>query len=152
MRATPTNEGPVKVMLVESREQDALWFRQAATGMPALEVVWHARDGEEAIHYLSGAGVFAERQTYPLPDVVVMDLDLPKLHGLGVLEWLWGRHQRPPVAIFSAIDNSEVRNSADRLGAHLFEQKSFEPVRFLRFLHWVEQMGLMERRSRSNGG
>ena len=151
MGVKQTNDEPVKVLLVESQEQDALWFCQAARRMPKLEIIWHARDGEEAIHYLSGLGIFSDRQKHPFPDVLVMDLVLPKLDGFGVLDWLWGRHQRPPVAIFTGLDNPEVRSRVDRLGAHLFEQKTFEPVRLLRFLHWVEQTGLMERRSRGGG-
>ena len=151
MGAVQTSDRPVRVLLVESREEDALWFSQGARRMRSLEVLWHARDGEEAIRYLSGSGVYADRNKYPFPDVVVMDLALPKLDGLGVLEWLWGRRQRPPVAIFTGDDSPDMRNKVDRLGPYLFEQKNFEPSRFLRFLHWVEQMGLMEQRSRANG-
>jgi CheY-like chemotaxis protein len=44
--------------------------------------------GQEAVEYLSGGGRFADRQTYPLPCLVLLDLELPDKHGLEVLEWM----------------------------------------------------------------
>src|SRR5688500_15547939 len=123
MGANDMDERPVKVLLVEGREQDALWFCQAAKGMHGLEIVWHARDGEEALHYLSRTGVFSDPQKHPAPEVVVMDLDLPKVDGFAVLEYLWGRSGRVPIAIFSSWDDPDVRGRVDRLGGHLFEHK-----------------------------
>ena len=50
-----------------------------------LQVV---RDGEEARHYLSGEARYANREEYPLPGLVLLDLSLPKVPGLDVLKWI----------------------------------------------------------------
>ena len=46
------------------------------------------RDGEEALHYLSGEERYANREVFPLPGLVVLDLSLPKVRGLDVLKWM----------------------------------------------------------------
>ena len=59
-----------------------------------------ATDGEEAIEYLLGKGKFADRANYPFPDVVVLDLKMPRIDGLQVLRWL---RQHPQFADLPTI-------------------------------------------------
>jgi CheY-like chemotaxis protein len=76
------------ILQVEDEETDVLLlrlvFEKAAVACP-LQVV---RDGQTAIDYLSGAGVYADRKTFPLPCLVLLDLNLPIREGLEVLAWI----------------------------------------------------------------
>jgi len=81
---------PFTVLLVEDDLNDIFLvkraFRTARIPNP-LQVV---TDGEEAIRYLRGDGKYADRQLYPLPQLVVMDINMPRRSGFEVLEWVKG--------------------------------------------------------------
>ncbi len=113
------------VLYVEDEESDRLLMRIAfqKTGLePALRMV---NDGQAAIDYLSGAGIYAERAEYPLPAVVLLDLNLPEVHGFEVLKWIRGRpaHSMLPVVVFTSSPREEDRHRAKVLGANEFVQK-----------------------------
>jgi CheY-like chemotaxis protein len=79
---------PRSVLLVEDNEDDVFLmkrlFRKAAIDIP-LHIV---TDGRMAVDYLSGADAFHDRNTYPLPDLIFLDLKLPFLQGFEVLTWI----------------------------------------------------------------
>ena len=85
-------------------------------------------DGEEAIHYLQGEGRYADRQAFPLPRLIVMDINMPRKTGFR-LEWLKsdGVLRRIPVVIVSASDRPSDVNRAYELGANAYMVK---PVDF----------------------
>ncbi len=109
----------------------------------ALRMVSH---GQAAIDYLSGAGAYGERGEYPLPAVVLLDLNLPEVHGFEVLEWIRGQpaHSGLPVVVFTSSPREEDRVKARELGANEFLQKPGMPGGFqevARRLHaeWVDE-------------
>ena len=98
------------------------------------------RDGEEAIDHLAGNGKYASRNEYPLPDLALLDLKMPKVDGFQVLEWI---RQQPgirgiPVAVLTSSDQLRDVNRAYGLGANSFLvkptdfQNSVELARLLR--------------------
>jgi CheY-like chemotaxis protein len=85
-------------------------------------------DGEEAIEYLLGKGKFAERQVFPFPHVVVVDLKMPRMDGLDVLRWI-RRHPKfagLPVIILSGSGLEKDVDAAYRLGANSYFTKPYE--------------------------
>src|SRR5436190_22660108 len=76
------------ILLVDANPDDVAMIRaaleRAFIGYP-LDVVC---DGQEAIEYLTGAGVYADRTTHPLPRVMLLDLRMPRLDGFAVLRWV----------------------------------------------------------------
>jgi len=114
------------ILQVEDDDNDVFLlkrvFDQAGISSP-LHVV---RDGQLAIDYLSGAGGFADRQTHPLPCLVLLDLKLPKKNGLEVLEWV--RHQPRlkslVVVLFSSSALPQEVERAYELGVNSYIQKS----------------------------
>lgn len=96
-----------------------------------------ARDGTEVVAYLHGWGEYADREANPVPNILLLDLDMPKMGGYEVLEWLQ-RHPFPGLHIFVFSDNDNVA-SVDRayaLGAEMF---------LLKPQHFEELIGLLER-------
>jgi CheY-like chemotaxis protein len=79
------------VMLVDDSEEDRLLMRRALRSNEKLQVVSEVSDGEEAIAYLSGVGSFSDRQKFPWPDILLLDLKMPRKDGFDVLQWLRSR-------------------------------------------------------------
>ena len=98
-------------------------------------------DGEEAINYLSGKGPFGDRKANPLPSLILLDLKLPKIGGLEVLEWMRGRPQLKniPVAILTSSINPRDREQADQLGVKAYLCK---PVHSEGLLEMMKSIGM----------
>src|SRR6266478_2355554 len=76
------------ILLAEDREDDILLIRKAFAAAHVPNPLHVVRDGEEAIAYLSGEGSYAIRSEFPLPDLFLLDLKMPRLDGFEVLERL----------------------------------------------------------------
>ncbi len=120
------------VLYVEDEESDRLLMRLAfqKVGLgPALRMV---NDGQAAIDYLSGTGAHGEGGECPLPAVVLLDLNLPEVHGFEVLKWIREQpaHRGLPVVVFTSSPREEDRVKARELGANEFVQKPMMPSGF----------------------
>jgi len=80
--------GELKVLVVEDSPNDVLLLQRAfSKGGP--EVPLHfVRDGREALDYLNGVDRFADRNLYPLPTLLVLDLKLPGIDGFDIIKWV----------------------------------------------------------------
>ena len=76
------------ILLVEDDENDAMLVQMAFKKNNILNPVQWAKDGLEAISYLNGEGSFADRRLYPFPEVLILDLKMPRMTGLELLAWL----------------------------------------------------------------
>jgi CheY-like chemotaxis protein len=81
------------VLLVEDNPDDALLMKRALEKAGIAGNVQIATDGKQAIEYLTGAGSFSDRRAFPLPQLILLDLQLPQMHGLKVLEWIRSQPQ-----------------------------------------------------------
>jgi two-component system, response regulator len=127
------------ILLVEDNPKDeALTLRALAKGNIANRVVV-AHDGAEALDYLFGHA--ADGAANPLPQVILLDLKLPKVDGLEVLRCLRGdaRTQILPVVVLTTSTEDKDRTEGYRLGANSYVRK---PVDFLRFVEAIGQLGL----------
>jgi CheY-like chemotaxis protein len=110
------------ILVAEDDPTDAYFF-QRAFKRAGLPVVLHfVRDGQEVIDYLQGAGQFADRTAHPLPQLVLLDLKMPRLDGFDVLKWV---RQQPgfsalQVVIFSGSGEPKDINRAYGLGANWY--------------------------------
>ncbi|HVE40162.1 MAG TPA: response regulator [Planctomycetota bacterium] len=116
----PSPKGPAfRFLHVEDNPDDAFFarhaFRKAAPEIQLLAV----SDGKEAQDYLLGAAPFHDRSTHPLPDLLLMDLKLPKMTGLEVLGWMKARPELKDIPVFILSSSSEKSDveSAGLLGA-----------------------------------
>ena len=110
------------ILLVEDNEDDVFIIRRALTKAKVSHAVQVARDGLEAVAYLNGEGKYADRQEYPLPVLVLLDLQMPKMDGFEVLSWIQGQpllKSLRVVVLTNALDSRES-SAAHQLGAHSF--------------------------------
>jgi two-component system response regulator len=129
------------IMLVEDNPDDVeLTLRAFRKNNIANEVII-ARDGVEAVDYLFGTGTFAGRDTSKTPRIILLDLKLPKLDGLQVLERLRAddRTALIPVVILTSSKEEHDLVSGYRTGANSYVRK---PVDFNEFVEAVHQIGL----------
>src|SRR6267378_6842018 len=108
------------VLLVEDDLNDIFLVKRAFKIAQIENPLQIVTDGQEAINYLRGDGKYADRERYPLPRLMVMDIKMPRRTGFEVLEWVKG-HGRPlrriPIVIVSSSDNPADINRAYELGA-----------------------------------
>jgi len=107
------------VLLAEDDLNDVLLTRRAFATARLANPLIVVRDGEEAVAYLKGERRYADRRRYPLPILLLLDLNMPKVNGFEVLEWL--RQQpsllRLPVAVMTSSDSDPHVTRAYELGA-----------------------------------
>jgi CheY-like chemotaxis protein len=123
----PTTTTPV-VLLVEDDENDRLFFERAVRKSGYAWKVSSAETGREAVDYLSGAGKFADRSAWPAPSHVLLDLKLPELSGLEVLEWIRAHptlRALPVIVLSSSREPSDIER-AKALGVDAYEVKPVE--------------------------
>src|SRR6185503_13984651 len=102
-----------------------------------------ATDGQQAIDYLKGAGKFADREQFPLPCLVLLDLKLPYVMGLEVLAWI----RRQPgagliVIVLTASGQDAEIASAYRLGANAFLTKPSEASKLVDMVKAIKDFWL----------
>jgi two-component system response regulator len=129
------------ILLVEDNPDDeALTLRALRKNNISNEIVV-ARDGVEAVDFLFGTGAYASRGPTVLPELVLLDLKLPKLDGFEVLRMLRGNQRTkllPVVILTSSREQQDIVNGYG-LGANSYVRK---PVDFEQFVDSVRQLGL----------
>ena len=129
------------ILLVEDNPNDAELTLLALQKNNVTNRVDVARDGAEALEYLFATGVYANRDPRDLPQLVLLDLRLPKLDGMEVLERIRAnpRTRRLPVVILtSSNEETDLARCYDH-GANSYIRK---PVDFEHFIEAVKQLGM----------
>ncbi len=120
---------PLKVLVAEDDPQDILLLRRAFAQAGMAMPVYFARDGEEVLTYLEGKPPFDNPVEYPLPTLLLLDLNLPYFSGFEVLQWLRAQPKLRCmiVVVFSASDRPEDIRRACTLGANSYVVKPQDP-------------------------
>jgi two-component system, response regulator len=129
------------ILLVEDNPDDEALTLRALTKNNIKNEVVVAHDGAEALDYLFGKGAYAGRDIRVMPQVILLDLKLPKVDGFEVLRKLRAdeRTKRLPVVILTSSNEEQDRISGYDLGANSYVRK---PVEFPNFIEAVRQLGL----------
>jgi CheY-like chemotaxis protein len=137
------------VLVVDDSEDDRLSLRNTLEQFPRFKLVHELCDGEAAVDYLTGRDRYHERDACPLPDLVLLDLDMPGMGGFGFLRWL--RTQSFPSLTVIVLSNSalpEVMLLSVALGAHGYWSKPASPE--MRRLMLLEIETLLDGRAASS--
>src|SRR5579862_2257627 len=120
------------ILLVEDEENDATLVEMAFRKNKIPNPVQWTRDGLEAIAYLNGEGVYADRERYPFPEVLILDLKMPRMGGLELLSWI---REHPEYRVIPTIIMTSSRQDPDiekayNLGAntYMIKPSSFEEL------------------------
>ena len=130
---------PFTILHVEDDPNDVLLVNRAIQKSNAALVVRSVSDGDQALAYLSGDQSFADRDAYPLPQLVLLDLKMPRKSGLEVLSWIrqQANLKRMVVVIFTSSKHDNDINRAYELGANSYLLK---PVGFEALLETIRQV------------
>lgn len=127
------------VLLVEDSSTDILFIQRAFKQANVLNPIRIVRDGDEAISYLAGQDSYCDRNEYPLPALILLDLKLPRRSGLEVLEWL---KQQPTIKRIPVIVLTSSREDADVDQAYDLGVSSYcvKPTNLTALKHLVEKI------------
>jgi two-component system response regulator len=129
------------ILLVEDNADDEVLTLRALKKNNIRNEVVIARDGSEALDYLFGTGVHADRDLTVMPQIILLDLKLPKVDGFEVLHRVRSNEATKllPVVILTTSNEDQDRIRGYGLGANSFVRK---PVEFDKFIEAVRQLGL----------
>lgn len=129
------------ILMVEDNPRDEALTVRALRKSNIVNEVVVARDGVEALDYLFGTGVYEGRDTSIVPQLILLDLKLPRMDGLQVLRSLRAddRTKRLPVVVFTSSSEEEDMIKSYDLGANSYVRK---PVDFEQFSEATRQLGM----------
>lgn len=129
------------ILLVEDNPDDVLLTLRALKKNNILNEVVVMHDGAEALDYLFGTGAYTDRDAQEMPQLVLLDLKLPRIEGLEVLRRLRDneRTRLLPVVMLTSSDEEQDILGSYELGANSYIRK---PVDFSQFTEAVQQLGL----------
>ena len=141
-----TRRDPAVFLLVEDDENDAVLAERAFGHVPG-STVRIVCDGEQAIAYLMRQPPYTDNRLYPCPDVILLDLKMPRLNGFDFLKWLRAQSERDvrllPVVVLSSSSIQEDVKKAYAFGANSYLVKPVQWEELVRVLtslkdYWSE--------------
>ena len=129
------------ILLVEDNPDDELLAIRALKKSNIINDMVITRDGAEALDYLFGTGAYEGRDMSVMPQLILLDLKLPKINGLEVLKRLRNdkRTKLIPVVILTSSKEERDLNEGYRLGVNSYIRK---PVDFAQFAEAIKYLGL----------
>lgn len=128
------------MLVAEDDENEQILLKRAFSTLNVHAALTFVKDGDEAVDYLDGAGQFADRNRFPFPDLMLLDIKMPKRDGFEVLEWARGAGgcKCLPVIVLSSSGREEDVERAFRLGANSYLQKTISSGGLLDMARSVE--------------
>jgi len=129
------------ILLVEDNPKDEALMQRALAKNKIINEIIIAHDGVEALDYFFGTGIYEARDLAELPQLVLLDLKLPKVDGLEVLRRIRADEstRRLPIVVFTSSSEEEDMIKSYELGANSYVRK---PVEFEQFIEATRQLGL----------
>jgi len=128
------------ILLAEDDDNDVFFMRRALQKSQLDFAIQVVSDGQQAVDYLSGEGKFSNREQYPLPSVILLDLKMPFLDGFEVLAWIRKQpsFNEVPVAVLTSSAEERDRRRARELGARAYFVKPPKPETIQEIAQFIE--------------
>jgi len=116
------------ILIAEDEEDYVLLLKWAFAKAEIPNPIFSISTGKETISYLKGEGPYSNRDEYPLPDLLLLDLKLPGFSGLEILRWVRSQPGLAGLRVVVLTSSDELRdvNDAYRLGANSFLMKPYD--------------------------
>lgn len=132
------------ILVAEDDENDVFFLQRALKEAGVQNALFVARDGQEAVNYLSGEPPYSNRADYPLPSLLLLDLKMPRMGGFDVLAWLHSQKEFADLTVLvfsSSSEESDVRKAKD-LGADDFLVKPHDSHKLVNLLLEIQKRWL----------
>lgn len=131
----------IEILLVEDNMNDAEMTIRALKKNNIANKLVHLKDGEEAIDFIFAQGVYADRDIENVPKVILLDLKMPKVNGIEVLEKVKSdeRTKKIPVVVLTSSSEDPDIQKCYSLGVNSYVVK---PVKFGAFVQAVSELGM----------
>ena|SRR5436190_397734 len=120
------------ILLVEDREDDILLMKRSFRSARISNPLFVVRDGEEARQYLSAEGRYSNRAEFPLPDIILLDLNMPGMDGFELLSWIRNHpdlHSLRVVILTSSDQDDDIEQACQlRANSFLTKPDSFQDL------------------------
>lgn len=116
------------ILIAEDEEDYVLLLKRAFAGANIPNPIFSVSTGRDAISYFKGEGEYTNRDEYPLPDLLLLDLKLPGFSGLEILRWLRSQPELLDLRVVVLTSSEQLNdvNDAYRLGANSFLMKPYD--------------------------
>jgi CheY-like chemotaxis protein len=129
------------ILLVEDNPDDIFFVQRAFRTAHIEHPLFAVSNAREAIDFMSGKGTYADRSIYPLPKLVIVDLKMPGLSGMELIQWM--RHDAygklVPIVVLSSSALSADVNATYALGANAYMVKPANPAALERLLRTIAE-------------
>lgn len=128
---------PMNILLVEDNKADVKIALRAFNESKLKNKVYVVKDGQEALDYIFGEGQYRDRKKFPLPDLILLDINMPRVDGFQVLDRLKNdlQYNFIPVVMLTSSKNEEDIAKSYKIGASSYIPK---PVSYEEFLKVVD--------------
>jgi len=120
-------EKEIKILHVDDTEMDRFIVKRALEKSALGNRLFVCEDGEQALDFLYHRGEYTSQEEYPKPDIILLDLNMPKIDGIGVLKQIKNDEELKdiPVIIFTTSDRDEdiIRTFEDGVNSYLLKSK-----------------------------
>ena len=136
------------VLYVEDEENDIFFMERAFRIVEVENPLISLTDGQQALDYLAGNGRYTKRSEYPLPCMLLLDLNLPLKTGLELLKWLRAQPSLAtlPVIVFTSSSQSRDIQAAYELGANAYLVKPSTPDKLEQTVRTIKEFWLQQNR------
>lgn len=121
------------ILIAEDHDDDIVLIRRSLNRAHVFNPLQIVGNGEEVIAYLSGEGKFANRDEFPLPSLLLLDLKMPRMDGFQVLQWIRRQNSLKALRVIVLTSSADIRdvNLAYQLGANSFLVKPMDFENFV---------------------
>ena len=132
------------ILLIEDEPTDAQLILRGFEKAKVLNPIVHLTNGDDALRYLAGRAEFSDRIKYPIPALILLDLKLPGLTGIQLLQWLHiqGELKRIPLVVLTSDERKETVNAAYDLGANSYLVKPGNAADIVRMVKVIQSYWL----------